>query len=227
MRWLALSLVLLVGCAAPPVDPEGTLERVRGGTMRVGITASEPWTELTPEGPAGIEVEIVTRFAEELDAEIEWVTGSEEELFGALKYSQVDLVIGGLGAKNPFSKEAALTHPYVTTQVVVAVPDPESVPEDIAGLQVDVEAGTEEAGVLFKTDADVALVDDVTQSTGARAIDDWLLGDLELVDTGVTVTETDHVMAVRLGENGWLVRVEQFLLDHASEIQRLLEAEEP
>ncbi len=227
MRWLALAMVLFVACATPPVDPEGTLDRVEGGTMRVGITASDPWAELTPEGPAGIEVEIVERLAEELDAEIEWVPGSEEELFGALKYSQVDLVIGGLGAKNPFVTEAALTHPYLTTQVVVAVPESDDVPEDIAGLRVDVEAGIEAAGVLFKTDADVQVVDDVNQSTGARAVDRWLLDDLGLVETGVILTETDHVMAVRLGENGWLVRVERFLIAHADEIEALLDEVEP
>ena len=227
MRWLALALVFLVACASPPVDPEGTLDRVEGGTMRVGITASEPWTELTPEGPTGVEVEIVERLAAELDAEIEWVPGSEEELFGALKYSQVDLVIGGLGAKNPFAKEAALTHPYLTTRVVVAVPESDDVPEDISGLRVDVEAGTEAAGVLFKTDADVAVVDDVVQSTEARAIDNWLVDDLGLIETGVTLTETDHVMAVRLGENGWLVRVERFLIDHADAIETLLDEVEP
>ena len=227
MRWLALALVFLVACASPPVDPEGTLDRVEGGTIRVGITASEPWTELTPEGPTGVEVEIVERLAAELDAEIEWVPGSEEELFGALKYSQVDLVIGGLGAKNPFAKEAALTHPYLTTQVVVAVPESDDVPEDVSGLRVDVEAGTEAAGVLFKTDADVAVVDDVVQSTEARAIDNWLVDDLGLIETGVTLTETDHVMAVRLGENGWLVRVERFLIDHADAIETLLDEVEP
>ncbi|MPZ70202.1 MAG: transporter substrate-binding domain-containing protein [Actinobacteria bacterium] len=227
MRWLALALVFGVACTTPPVDPEGTLERIRGGTMRVGITASEPWTESTEDGPAGIEVEIVERLAEELDAEIEWVPGSEEELFGALKYSQVDLVIGGLGAKNPFAKEASLTHPYLTTQVVVAVPESDDVPEDISGLVVAAEPGTEATGVLFKTDAAINLFEDVAEAAGTRAIDNWLLDDLGLVETGVTLTETDHVMAVRLGENGWLVRVEKFLLDHAEEIEQLLAEVEP
>jgi polar amino acid transport system substrate-binding protein len=219
---VVLAIVVLPGCTTPPVDPDNTLERVRGGTMRVGITEHPPWTDLSSGSPAGIEVEVLERFAVEVDAEIDWFDGSEEELFGALKQGQLDVVIGGLGAKNPYSKEASLTHPYLTTQVVVAGPA-ENLPEDIDGVDVAVEAGTEEAGVLAKTDADVHLVDDVTTVEGLRAIDNWLLDDLDLVDTGDTLVETDHVMAVRLGENGWLVALERFLLENEEAILMILD----
>jgi polar amino acid transport system substrate-binding protein len=220
-----LVALMLSACASPPVDPEGTLRRVRGDIMRVGITESPPWTTLAAGDPGGVEVEIVERFASEIDSEIEWFEGSEEELFPALKVGELDLVIGGLGAENPFASEAALTHPYLTTRVVVAVPSGEDVPEDIAGIEVAVERGTEEAGILAKTDADVVLVDDIYAASGARVVDDWLLDDLELVETGVTLVETDHVMAVRLGENGWMVTLERFLLDNVELIEDTLERE--
>ena len=42
---VALLAVLIAGCGIPR-DPESTLDRVRGGTLRAGITASEPWTTL-------------------------------------------------------------------------------------------------------------------------------------------------------------------------------------
>ena len=191
--------------------------------MRVGITENPPWTVLSGAEPSGVEVEIIERLADGLEAEISWFEGSEEELFGALKLGTLDLVIGGLGAKNPYAAEASLTHPYLTTQAVVAVPRETEVPDDIAGLEVAVEEGTEEAGILLKTDAVVVLVDDIGAASGPRVVDDWLLDDLDLVDTGVTLVEKDHVMAVRLGENGWLVTLERFLLDRADEIERILD----
>src|SRR5687768_11007851 len=81
---LACALVIFASCASAPEDPEGTLDRIRGGTMRVGVTESDPWTVLDGSTPSGIEVELVERLAETLDAEIEWVEGSEQDLFGAL-----------------------------------------------------------------------------------------------------------------------------------------------
>jgi polar amino acid transport system substrate-binding protein len=221
----AIAALVLGACASVPVDPAGTLDRVEGGTMRVGITENEPWTVLSGADPSGVEVEIVKRLADHLGAEIAWFEGSEEELFAALKIGSLDLVVGGFGAKNPYAAEVALTHPYLTTQMVVAVPVEEEVPEDIAGLEVAVEEGTEEAGILAKTDAEVLLVDDVTRVSGARVIDDWLLDDLDLADTGVRLIEADHVMAVRLGENGWLVTLEGFLLERPQEIEEILNEE--
>jgi polar amino acid transport system substrate-binding protein len=221
----AIAALVLGACASTPVDPEGTLDRVEGGTMRVGITENDPWTVLSGAEPSGVEVEIVKRLADQLRAEIAWFEGSEEELFGALKLGSLDLVVGGLGAKNPYAAEVALTHPYLTTQVVVAVPVEEEVPEDIAGLEVAVEEGTEEAGILAKTEADVVLVDDVTGVSGPRVVDDWLLDDLDLADTGVRLIEADHVMAVRLGENGWLVTLERFLLERPQQIEEILNEE--
>lgn len=42
-------LLLLVGGCDLPRDPEQTFERVRGGTLRVGITARPPWTSFDAE----------------------------------------------------------------------------------------------------------------------------------------------------------------------------------
>lgn len=216
--------VVAVACDAPR-DPEGTLERVTGGTMRVGVSESDPWVILSGAEPAGIEVELVERLARELDAEVEWVEGTVDDLAGALHVRELDLVVAGLTSSSGIASEAALTHPYVTTQVVVGTPD--GVLEDVAGVEVAVERGTEAAGVLEKTDALPVPVDDVAAAAGAIAVDDFFLDDLGLRDTGLTLVETDHVMAVPHGENGWLVRVERFLLDNAGLVNRLLAEQRP
>lgn len=231
MTWkrlfIPLVALVLVGPACEiPRDPEGTLARVTGGKMRVGVSESDPWVVLEGSEPAGVEVEIVELFAEELDAEIEWIEGSEEELADAIEMRTIDLAIGGFTSTNMWSSKITWTHPYLTTQVVVAVPPDSQIEEDITGVDVAVEKGTGAAGVLEKTDANVVLVEDVTEVDGARAIESYLVDDLGLDDTGVRLDESDQVMGVPHGENAWLVKLERFLLTHTAEIDRILEAED-
>jgi polar amino acid transport system substrate-binding protein len=209
-----------------PRDPEVTLERVTGGTMRVGITAADPWTILEGDEPAGgVEVRLVEDFASSIDAEIEWITGSEEELFGALEVRELDLVIGGITSTNPWSAKVTFTHPYLSTFSTIGVTEQDQTGGDIAGMEVAAERGTELAGLLEKTDAEVVLVDDIAQAPGAAAVENWLLDDLGLYDSDVRLKESDHVMAVPLGENAWLTAVERFLLARQGEIEDLLEQE--
>src|SRR5215213_7741095 len=101
------------GCGIPG-DPEGTLDRVQGGTLRAGITASEPWTTLEGGRAGGVEVELVEQFAHELGARVEWIDGSEAELIGALEVRELDLVVGGLTADTPWKSKAAITRSYAT-----------------------------------------------------------------------------------------------------------------
>ena len=225
-RLLALLLAVpLIGCGIPR-DPEGTLERVTGGTMRVGVTQAEPWAVLTAGDPTGgVEVRLVEDFAASIDAEIEWVDGSEEELFGALEVRELDLVIGGITSTNPWSANVTFTHPYLTTFATVGVIEQEQATKDIAGMEVAVEASTDLAGLLEKTDAEVVLVDDIAAAEGAAAVESWLLDDLGLHDSGIRLKETDHVMAVTHGENAWLVALERFLLERPDEIEELLDEE--
>ncbi len=220
-----LVAVVAAGCGIPR-DPESTLDRVREGTLRAGITASEPWTTLEDGRPGGVEVRLVERFAEELGTRVEWVDGSEAELIRALEVRELDLVVGGLTADTPWQSKAAITRSYATTRVVVAVPASQPVPDDIAGLRVAVEAGSDAAGILEdKTDAIAVQVPDVTQVRGsAVAIDDWLLDNLGLRDTGVHLSKAKHVMATPMGENAFLVRLERFLIGHQAEVPALLDA---
>jgi polar amino acid transport system substrate-binding protein len=224
---VAVLLVVGAGGCGIPRDPESTLDRVRGGTLRAGITASEPWTTLEGGRPGGVEVELVEQFARELGAGVEWVAGSEAELIAALEVRELDLVVGGLTADTPWQAKAAITRSYATTRVVVAVPASQPLPGDIAGLRVAVEAGSDAAGILEdKTDAIPVRVPDVTQVKGsAVAVDEWLLDNLDLRDTGVHLRKAKHVMATPLGENAFLVRLERFLIAHQDQVPAMLDAE--
>lgn len=123
-----LMAFLLIGCGIPR-DPEETLEQISGGQMRVGVTENRPWTYFENNRPAGIEVELIERFAEELNSQIHWMRGSESELLEALRQRELDVVIGGLTDSTPWSKELGLTEPYLTVRGkkhVMAVPPGEN-----------------------------------------------------------------------------------------------------
>ncbi|MDQ3030660.1 MAG: hypothetical protein M3R09_11690 [Actinomycetota bacterium] len=142
-------------------------------------------------------------------------------MFAALEVRAVDLVIGGLTADDPFMASSAATRPYTTTRLVVGLPQGAPPREDLAGLRVAVEPGTEAAGTLVELGAVPVLTDDVTRiprDAQAVAVDDWLLDDLRLRDSDVVLHESAHVFAAPLGENGWLVTVERFLFSRAAQI---------
>lgn len=122
---LLLTAALLAGCSGGfPADPDGTLERVTGDALRVGISANPPWTEVEDGAPpSGLEAELVAEFAETLDAEVDWTAGSEEALIGDLEAGELDLVVAGFTGSSPWSARAALTTPYTT------VPDEHGAPE--------------------------------------------------------------------------------------------------
>jgi polar amino acid transport system substrate-binding protein len=230
-RLLTLALIagLLGGCDFPR-DPEGTLDRVRGGVMRVGVAPADPWVQVPDRGePAGVEVELVERFADSLDARVEWVEGSETDLMEALHGRQLDIVIAGLTRQSEWQRVAALTRPYLTTQVVIGASDEqeaERLSADLAGRRIAVEANSPEAAKLEQdTDAIVVPVDDLTAVEGAAAVPDYLVDDLGLVRTDAELDEHEHAMAVSMGENAFLVALERFLLDREAEATEILARE--
>jgi polar amino acid transport system substrate-binding protein len=231
VRALVLAVLLAAAVAAGcqyPRDPDGTLNRVEGGVMRVGVTESDPWVLMDGDEPSGgAEVELARRFARDVGARIEWVQGSEEELVDAAKEGQVDLILAGLTNKSRWKKDVAFTRPYVETHTVVGTPAGESYADDFAGVPVAVELGTEEEGLLEqRTDARVVPVADLASRIGEpAAVHDYLLDDLGLTDSGTELGESKHVMAVKLGENAFLVRLERYLLNREDEISRLLTRE--
>jgi polar amino acid transport system substrate-binding protein len=221
---LLLAAIAAAGCQYPR-DPDGTLNRAEGGVMRVGVTEADPWVLLDGDRPVGgAEVELARRFARELGARIEWVQGSEEELVDGAKEGQVDLILGGLTSKSRWKKDVAFTRPYVETRAVVGIPAGESFPDDFSGVPVAAELGSEEEGLLEqRTDARVVPVAELGARAGRpAAVPHYLLDDLGLADSGTELDKAEHVMAVKLGENAFLVRLERFLLEREDEIRRLL-----
>lgn len=111
-----LGVLGVTGCGAHfPADPDGTLERVSGGVLQVGVSPHEPFTTVTGAEPSGSEVALVKAYAESVGARIAWRTGGEEQLVTQLEHGRLDVVIGGLTDKTPWSDRVGLTRPYTET----------------------------------------------------------------------------------------------------------------
>lgn len=123
---LLAALVFLPGCGTSfPADPEGTLEKVQGGTLRVGVSPHPDRVRIAVSGSGndvrndavqGADADLVRRFANHLGARIEWKQGTEQVLAEELKHGGLDLVIGGLDDKTPWVSHAGLTRPYAESR---------------------------------------------------------------------------------------------------------------
>ena len=231
MKLVVLALIVLgLSACQFPADTDGTLDRVRGHVLRVGVAEAEPFVEIPDSGPPqGVEVELVERFAQRLDADVKWVTGSESDLIEALHGRQLDIVIAGFTRHTPWQTEVAITRPYLTTKTVIAAPDEETavaLSEDLEGREIAAEEGTAAAGKLYEdTDASVTLVEDIATHDGPVAVEDFLVDDLGYVPTDAELTEDEHAMAVSAGENAFMVELERFLLDNEQTARDILQRE--
>nr|WP_040356663.1 transporter substrate-binding domain-containing protein [Corynebacterium capitovis] len=128
---LSLSTVALTACGSIPADPDGTYNRAENGTLVVGVSENNPWTDVDDSGSvSGTEADLVRGFAESIDADIEWKTASESVLVDWMDHGEVDVMIGGLTSTSPWSSKIALTRGYTTVdnedgkkeKMVMAVP---------------------------------------------------------------------------------------------------------
>lgn len=113
MRVLAtlLAVFCLAACDMPR-DPEGTLDRVRGGILRVGVVEQAPWIRSTNGEPDGAEAVLVRELARELGATVEWHPGGETDLLERLEKFELDLVVGGITRATPWASRLGMTLHY-------------------------------------------------------------------------------------------------------------------
>ncbi|MFE5409944.1 hypothetical protein [Microbacterium sp. NPDC056569] len=119
-RWRrvwSVPLLALTLCAAGcgitvPSDPQGTLDRVRGGELRAGASASGELVTIDGPEVGGSLAGIVEGFADSIDARVTWTVGSEEDLVDGLEAGELDLAIGGMTDATPWSDRVAVTRPY-------------------------------------------------------------------------------------------------------------------
>jgi len=111
------SASLLTGCVQSiPVDPDGTLDEVRGGTLHVGLTPNAGFVEKNGDNFQGRDIDIVQGFADQLGAKVQWKMAGEEQLVEDLELGKLDLVAGGISSDTPWSDQVGITRPYATFQ---------------------------------------------------------------------------------------------------------------
>lgn len=113
---IVLITLLLSGCGLQiPTDPDGTLDRVQGGEITIGVAHNPPRVDASgtsadnAQAPTGIEPELAADFANSLDAEVTWVVDSEADIVKGLKAGTIDLAIAGFTDDTPWSAEAGMT----------------------------------------------------------------------------------------------------------------------
>jgi polar amino acid transport system substrate-binding protein len=230
-RSAAVVLVLsaAAGACDLPRDPEGTLDRVRGGTMRVGVFEHRPWTTLPANGGAGgLEGALVAELARELGARIEWVRATESQLLQALKMRQLDIVIGGLTSDSPWAQYVAFTKPFYTDTIVVGAPPGTRRLERLDGQTVFVHAREPATAAYVREKGGVpTAVAELGQAPGLVAAPTWQLSSLALGPSGITLHEAHHVIAAAPGENAWLMRIEQSIAERKRIVGMILRTARP
>ncbi len=120
---VAVALVLvavLAGCGIRiPADPDGALDRVSGGVLRVGASPDSALVSIEASGGqaaderiGGAAAELARGFADALDARIDWTVGSEETLVGEMERGELDLIVGGMTGATPWADRVAVTREY-------------------------------------------------------------------------------------------------------------------
>jgi len=219
-----IATLLLVGCNMP-YDPGGTLNRVRGGTLRAGVAVNEPWTRILDGRPAGVEVVLLGEFAAELGAAPDWIVGSESQLLAALEEKELDVVIGGLTEDTPWRSRIGLTGPYLTTQLIVGVPNTQSLISDYRGKEIAVRKGQVAVAAHVRKKGGIPIpFDEPSKHPGPVAADRWQIQAWGLQPCPIHLHKDEHVIAVPPGENEWLMTLERFLNSHEERIQEILRA---
>jgi len=219
ITFLALSVF---GCATLPRDPKETLRQIHARPMRVGLVEHPPWVVRTNGEPAGVEVDLIRNFASELGTTPDWHWGGEQEQLEALQHYQLDVVIGGLTDRTPWSKYVGFTSPYFKETYHVALP-PGSQLQNIKGTEVSVEKGDPVAAEVESKGARVVRVDDSSNVNGPVAAADWKLEQMSFTVTNEELDSLQHVIAVPPGENALVKRLDEFLYTKRFEMKGLLQ----
>lgn len=214
---LAAFAALAGGCEDWPKDPEKTLERVRGGTLRAGVLHSPPWIEFSGNEPAGIEAEVVRHVADRLGANVRWVRGAPDQLLALLEERELHILVGGFENRSPVLRKVSATRPYATFNWWLLAREPVS-PETLKQKEVLVEHGR--AAVLVrKAEGIPVLANGAAEESVMRRVLPLLDGRIQPGWHRVAALgATSHVLATPPGESAWLVAVDRLLHELGNEL---------
>lgn len=207
---IILAALIITACEDYPKDPRKTLQNVREDTLRVAFSDNSYWIKKDNKRITGIEAEIIKKFAKTINAEIEWINGSESELMPMIKIGEYHIFIGGLTKDTPWKKHVGLTNPYLTTKVFVGVAPGVPIPENIKNKKIAVKKGNSFGMYVKKKEGFPHYVDYFLDNDYIAAYE-WEILKLGYLKTDIILHEEKHVMAVPKGENALLMELEKFL----------------
>ncbi len=219
--FILLTALISSACQFPN-DANDTLNNVKDGVLKVGVTENPPWVIRTDSGAEGVEAEIILVFADSLNAKVEWHWGTETELLQALSQHQVHVVMGGLTQQSPKTKGIVHTEPYFKTRITIGFPHAQDKTTDIDEVKVALPVVNQYSQALESRGAIPEPMENLNNLNMPVANAVWWLrakgyepGPWDLF------TET-HVMAVTEGENAFLQKLQQHI-DEFSAVEAKLE----
>ncbi|MGF1695069.1 membrane-bound lytic murein transglycosylase MltF [Vibrio lamellibrachiae] len=115
------ALVILTGCQIES-EPKSELQQILDrGVLRVGTLNNQLSYYIGPDGPAGLDYELVREFANELGVKLEMKPAYRmSSLYPALKNGEIDIIAAGLSQSEKRLKEfrAGPAYYYVSQQLV-------------------------------------------------------------------------------------------------------------
>ena len=209
---LSISLLFfLSGCESYPNDPKNSLEEAKAKKLRVGFIEAPPWIWVEDGEVKGIEAEIVKGFAENINTEVEWIKGTEEELMPLLEAFELHLVVGGLTQSTPWKKHVGLTGPYKKEKVVVCNTNGDEIPKEIEDHPVGVKKGSAIGAYVKKKNGIPVFQDSLQTYQGLVAVYEYELDAFDCSASQLSIHTERHVIAVPKGENNLLMTLEEYL----------------
>lgn len=192
-RVLVLSLTVLASAALFMTEPaRAELQDILDkGVVRIGVPVDVPPFGFVDneQKPAGLDVDIARRVAEELGVELELqqITGINRVPY--LMTDKVDIVIAVMGATPERAKQIAFTSPYASLYIGVFGPADAAVDsaDDLAGFRIGVPRGTtQDISVTEMAPSDAEIVRFEDDATSAAA---YLSGQVDLIATANIVAQ--------------------------------------
>ena len=211
---LCSPLFFFASCGQFPKDPGNTLKTVTNGTLRAGIAEAGKWASLENDSAAGIEPELLRKYAQSINAEIEWTPASQDQLIKLLHEDEIDIAIGGFVKKSPFKKEAGWTRPHQTEKIKIGAPAEVPIPQDVEDQKILAKKGSAALLALKKKKGIPIPYDTLPQpfTLIAAPEEELLRHNLQLSD--YTLAKIEHVIAIQKGENAFLESLERFIESH-------------
>jgi polar amino acid transport system substrate-binding protein len=171
-----------------------------------------------PEGPEGLEVELVRRWADTVGARLEWVTGSEAQLVQALQRHALDLAVGGFSDSAPWGSRIGQTQPYLKAELAIGAAPGATVPDSWNGVEVRHDRRRPDLAGAIRAIGAVPVPAEPGQLAPFGAAYAQEMEALGLRPTGKRLTTERRVIATAPAENALTFALDRFLLPREGEI---------